>query len=488
MNSVDVLIVGAGPTGLTLAIECLRYNLSCRIIDQSPEPAIYSKAIAIQARTLETFQRMGIHERFLASGIQIKAANIHIGQKKHARIDLQDIPSPFPFVLGIEQNKTEQILSDYLKELGGSIERSKRLISYEEKQGSIIAQTDNESIQAKYLVGCDGPHSTVRKALGLTFEGKLFSDIFSLADVKIGWDRPHNELQVFWGSEGIMAVFPLPDKDCFRLIFQLKRLRGLLNPDLSIEHGIVEQKEIALPTLPQIERLLSSFIQEKVITVSDPQWIANFQINSRLSNRYRKNNIFLAGDAAHIHSPVGGQGMNTGIQDAFNLAWKIAYVHRQLSNSSLLDTYEEERHCVGKKLLKGTEIASKIVTLNSPLLLFIRNHLLFFLLSFDVIRKKIVSAISEVNIRCPQKRVPNMTIVHEGKEVDFFTLTQKSKEFHLLLFNVAKPPIDHPQIRAYHVKEDSPPKALPKALLVRPDGYLALEDRPPFKKLREYQI
>ena len=483
MNSVDVMIIGAGPTGLSLAIECVRYNLSCRIIDQSPTPTTYSKAIAIQARTLETFQRMGIHKRFLASGIQIKASNIHCGHKKYALVNLQHIASPFPFVLSIEQSKTEQILTDYLQELGCSVERPTCLISYQEKEGSIFVRTDKEVIQAKYLIGCDGAHSTVRKAMGCTFEGKTFSDIFSLADVKIGWDRAPNELQVFLESDGIMAVFPLPEKDRYRLIFQLKRLRGLFHPNLPIEHGIVQSEEIASPTLPEIQQLLSSYTQE-AITVSDPRWIANFHINSRLSNRYRKNNIFLAGDAAHIHSPVGGQGMNTGIQDAFNLAWKIAYVHQQLSNSSLLDTYEEERHCLGKKLLKGTERASTMATLHSPLLLFVRNHLLSALLSFDVVQKKIVSAISEVNIQCPHKRVPNTTIVQEGQEVDFFTLTEKSKKFHLLLFNVPKTPIEHPQIRAYHVKEDSPPKAL----LVRPDGYLALEDHPPFKKLRAHQI
>lgn len=483
MDRVDVLIVGAGPTGLTLAIECMRYNLSCKIIDQAPGPTTYSKAIAVQARTLEVFQRMGIHERFLAAGIHIKASNIHFRHQKCVRLNLQNIASPFPFVLSLEQSKTEQILIDYLAELGCLVERSTPLLSYEEKEGSVFARTDKGIIQAKYLVGCDGAHSVVRKTMGCTFEGKTFSDVFSLADVEISWDRPPDELQVFFESDEIMAVFPMPEKNRYRLIFQLKRLRGLLRAGRPIDHGIISSDEIASPTLSEIEQLLASHTQEAT-PISNPRWVANFHINSRLSNRYRKNNVFLAGDAAHIHSPVGGQGMNTGIQDAFNLGWKIAYVHKQISGSALLDTYEEERRGLGKKLLKGTEKASTVVTLHLPGLRRILNCLLSFLLPFKTVQKRLASAISEINIRYVYKRVPNLTLLGEGGEVGFFTLTEKSKEFHLLLFNVDKSPIDHPHVRAYRVKTDSPPKAL----LVRPDGYLAVEDHPPFKKLIAYRI
>jgi 2-polyprenyl-6-methoxyphenol hydroxylase-like FAD-dependent oxidoreductase len=480
MDTVDVLIVGAGPTGLTMAIECLRYNLTCRIIDQSLIPSPYSKAIAMQARTLEVFQRMGIHQRFLAAGLQIKKANLHSGNK-HAHLHLKSIPSPFPFVLSIEQSETEQILYDYLQELGGRVERPVSLLSYEEKEGAILAHTDQGVIQAHYLIGCDGAHSCVRKAMGCTFEGEIFSDIFSLADVKVHWGRPHDELQLFLESDGVAAAFPLPEKDSYRLIFQLKELRGRLYPHFSVDQGIIEPKEIALPTLERMEQLLSNYAKERV-TISNPRWIANFHINSRLANCYRKNTVFLAGDAAHIHSPVGGQGMNTGIQDAFNLAWKIAYVHHQFAPASLLNTYEEERHRLGKNLLKNTELASRLVTLHSPLLLFVRNLLLFHLLSFQWIQAKLALALSEVNICYTHKRVPTLLLNVQGKEVDYFTLTEKSKQFHLILFNGAQSPIHHPQITPYYAKD----KSSQRALLVRPDGYLALEDRPPFKKLNLY--
>lgn len=481
MDVVDVLIIGAGPTGLTMAIECLRYNLTCTIIDHALKPSSHSKAIAIQARTLEVFQRMGVHNRFLTAGLQIKKANIYSGNNKQAHIDLRSIPSPFPFVLSIEQSQTEQILNDYLEELKGRVERPTQLLCYEEKNGLIIAQTDRGEIHAHYLIGCDGAHSTVRKAMGCSFEGKRFSDIFSLADVHLRWKRLPDELHIFLESDGVAAVFPLPEKDRYRLIFQLKELRNLFHSHHSLEQGIIESKQIPLPTLPQIQQLLSRYAKEHV-TLSSPRWIANFHINSRLSNHYRKGPIFLAGDAAHIHSPVGGQGMNTGIQDAFNLAWKLAYVHRQHAPASLLDTYEEERHHLGKNLLKNTQRASLLVTLHSPPLLFMRNVLLFNLLSVEWIQSKIALALSEVNIRYAHQRVRSLPLMHQGKDLDYFTLTEKSTQFHLLLFNVAQPPIIHPQFATYHARD----KTSPKALLVRPDGYLALEDHPPFKKLKAY--
>jgi len=466
MDRVDVLIVGAGPTGLTMAIECLRYNLTCRIIDQSLKPSPYSKAIAVQARTLEIFQRMGIHQRILAAGLPIKKAHLHSGNK-HAYLHLTSIPSPFPFVLSIEQSQTEQILSEYLQELGGRVERPLSLLYYEEKEGVIFAHTDQGVIQAHYLIGCDGAHSSVRKVMECTFEGKQFADIFSLADVKVHWNHPHDQLQLFLESDGIAAALPLPEKECYRLIFQLKELG--------------QSKEVALPTLDRMEQLLSKYAKQSV-TLSNPRWIANFHINSRLASRYRKNSVFLAGDAAHIHSPVGGQGMNTGIQDAFNLAWKIAYVQHRFASASLLNTYEEERYRLGKSLLKNTQLASTLVTLRSPLLLFVRNALLFHLLSFQWVQAKLALALSEVNIRHTHKRVPDILLNIQGKEVDYFTLTEKSTQFHLLLFNLAQPPIHHPQITPYHAKD----KSTPKVLLVRPDGYLALEDYPPFKKLNSY--
>ena len=483
-KTIDVLVVGAGPSGLTFAIECMRYGLNVRIIEKAEEPTKYSKAIAIQARTLETFQRMGIHREFLEEGLKLKASNIYCGQKKLAEIHLNQIPSSFPFVLSVPQSRTEAILIGHLNKLGCKIERSTALESFEEKDGIIFANTGNEVIQTKYLIGCDGPHSTIRKDLGYAFKGKLFPDIFSLADVEITWDLSPKELHVFLENDGIMAALPLPDENRYRLIFQLKRLRNFAPQNFSVEEGVIDSEDEMLPNIAEIEEILSSYVG-KPITVSNPRWIANFHINSRLSSRYRRNNIFLVGDAAHIHSPVGGQGMNTGIQDAFNLAWKIAYSHKGLSNNSnLLDSYEKERHTLGKKLLKSTEEASRLATIHAPFFLFIRKYLISFFLSFRWLQKIIVGALSEVNIRCGNKRMDNILLNHDNKDTSFYYVTEKSTNFHLILFNVENSPLDHPNVDVFHAKNAE----TPKAILVRPDGYIALEDTPPFRKLSDYKI
>ncbi len=484
MNEIDVLIVGAGPTGLVMAIECRRYGLSFRILDKSPSPSTYSKAAAVQARTLEIFQRIGILEPFLSQGVKIRAGNIHLGDKSCARITFDNIESPFPYVLGIGQDTTEHILSNFLELNNVKIERGLTVLEIDERGDFIYAKTDNEVIKASYLIGCDGAHSIVRKSLHCSFKGKLFTDVFSLADVKVKWRYPHDELQAFLGKNSLAAAIPLPGDGRYRLIFQLKRLRNKCKKSTltEIEHGLIESNELQIPTLSEIEATLSSFVQDTV-KISDPKWIANFRINSRLSSRYRKGRIFLAGDAAHIHSPVGGQGMNTGIQDAFNLAWKIAYAHGHLiEDKNLLNSYEKERYILGRKLLKNTERASNIITIHKQPLLFLRKIFVSLILSFESIRNKITKGISQTTIGYPQKRMKNIKVTQNKKVIDYFVASEKTTKYHLILFNIDEPPIHHSQLEIFHASEPTNVKAI----LVRPDGYIALEDTPPFKRIKRY--
>lgn len=450
MSSIDVLIVGAGPSGLMMGTALSRYGLKVRIIDKASEPSQQSKAIAIQARTLEIFDHLNIVQPFLEKGLPLQATNLFSRKKRIAHIYFKQLESLYPFVLTLEQSKTEKILADALTSTGIFIEREVDLIHFDQNKDHIHAvvkhrKTDREEdIQTSWMVGCDGAHSLIRKNLGLSFQGKIFADIFSLADVHLDWKYPHNELFIFLDSFGVMAVFPLPDPNRYRLIFQLKRCRDLLKETSLKEHGLIHSKIIADPTLEETQELLDKYVEGHL---KDPIWMANFHINSRLSDHYRKDRVFLVGDAAHIHSPVGGQGMNTGMQDAFNLAWKLVYVMQNKASHSLLNSYTSERHAVGKTLLKATERASFFATLHNPVLIFFRNIILSWLFKKPGVQKKLIRAISEISIQYDKsfttlfqkspkigQRAPNAPFQLNGTDTDFFSLWRQTTNYRLLVF------------------------------------------------------
>lgn len=504
MQQVDVLIIGSGPTGLMTALECARYGLSCSIIDKSSrELSDVSRAVVIQPRTLEVFSQIGIIDRFLRKGIQIHGANPTYHQKPLAHFNFSSLRSPYPFILSLEQQKTEKILEEQALSLGITIEQGWECIKIQEMPSSIVITLKNTEskeekfCKASYLIGCDGAHSFVRKYLDLPFIGKTFHSNFSLADVCVHWDYPHDELTAFFGKEGILAAIPLPEKNRYRLIFELPKTSG---------------KE---PTLTEIEELIEAHIKEKV-KLSDPRWISNFQINSRLSKSYQKGRIFLAGDAAHIHSPVGGQGMNTGIQDAFNLVWKIAYVLHKNSPPSLLDTYTLERHKVGARLLRGTSRASYLATLANPLAIWIRNKLISCLNNIPFLQKKLLLAISQTAICYPQspltvgarsgRRAPNVSLFYQGEKTDLYTLWRKTTTFHVLvfcdknsihnlptlslpcpIFYISTNPIKENELQICHDPCGSAHKAYkistPTLFAIRPDGYIGWHGT--FSRLRE---
>ncbi|MFS8563429.1 MAG: FAD-dependent monooxygenase [Rhabdochlamydiaceae bacterium] len=381
-NRVDVLIVGAGPTGMLMAAEVARYGLSCRIIDKGVACQDQSRAVAIQARTMEIFEHLGFAEAFLAEGLRLKVGNPICSFHKLGRISFDTLDSSYPFILSLEQVKTEEILEQYLISFGVKIERGVEFLRMKQREEDVevvVAHTTSgqeETIQATWVVGCDGAHSQVRKQLNLAFEGKPLLGIFSLADVRIHWDYPIDELFVFLDAIGALAAIPLPEPKRYRLIFQLERCRNLLKERHSLPNGQLKEQIVAKPQLKEVQELLCKHTGSYVL-VSDPLWCANFCINSRMVETYQKGSVFLAGDAAHIHSPVGGQGMNTGLQDAFNLAWKLALVHNKQAGKKLLDTYDLERRSVAKKLLQATEIASQIATLQNRVAIALRNAAIF---------------------------------------------------------------------------------------------------------------
>ncbi len=363
MNSV--LIAGAGPTGLTLAIELARFGIPVRIVDKAPERTTKSKALVVWTRTLELLERSGCAERFLTLGNPVTAASIFAGKKRVGRITFDDVVSPYPFALMIPQSETERILENHLNFLGVHVERGVALADFASIDSKVTATlvhpNDRREVHiAPYLVGCDGAHSFVRDRLGIDFAGDTMPSDWILADVHLtGVTTPASELDLIWHEDGVFALFPMAENR-YRVI-----------ADVGLAHAGVPRPN---PTLAEVQAIVDRR-GPGGIRVSDPKWLASFRINERKVAAYRFGRVFLAGDAAHIHSPAGGQGMNTGMQDAINLAWKLALVARDAcAPEPLLASYSAERSAVGKQLLAATGTLTAVAVTKNPVARYFRNH------------------------------------------------------------------------------------------------------------------
>ncbi len=315
MAKVDVLISGAGPVGLTMANELVRHGISVRIVDKSAERTDKSKALVLWSRTLELFDHAGYVEPFLAAGMQAHGAQMSNGKDVIARISLDDIESPYPYALMIPQSDTERVLEERLAKQGVKVERTVALESFKEQGNGVEAvlrkaSGESETLTADWLIGCDGAHSIVRHGLGFTFDGTTQPSDWYLADGHFSGLEPQDRLHIFWHKDGILAFFPITEGR-WRVIADLGPAEGDAHcPD---------------PTLQEIQALITLRGTDGIV-IKDAYWLAAFRINERKVSQYGRGRAFLAGDAAHIHSPAGGQGMNTGMQDAFNLAWKLSLV------------------------------------------------------------------------------------------------------------------------------------------------------------------
>ncbi len=387
-QEMPVLIAGAGPTGLMLGCELLRHGISCRVIEKASSPSDKSRALVLHARTLEILESMGIVERFLAKGCPAYGASLYHAGERIVHLNMAELESPFPFSLMIPQSETERLLAEHFTSLGGRIERGVELLKFSQGKGGLTATIKNAhgkevGIVTEWLVGCDGAHSTVRKALELPFEGSAYEERFGLVDCMVKSDLPDDEITTFFHEDGAFVFFPLGKK----------RFRIIVNVPSSQIIG-------EAPSLADMQ-VFADRRGPGNIKLHDPVWLAWFTIHQRSVSKYRVGRVFLAGDAAHIHSPIGGQGMNTGLQDAFNLAWKLALVIRGFADEKLLNSYNDERHPVGQELLKGTDLATTVATLRNPLAQQIRNHVMSFLTQQEVIQERLrkVGSMLAVNYR-----------------------------------------------------------------------------------------
>ncbi|WP_406315184.1 FAD-dependent monooxygenase [Streptosporangium sp. NBC_01639] len=351
MDHVDVLIVGAGPTGLTLACDLTRRGISCRIIERSPTPQVGSRGFTLKPRSLEVFDDLGVADRVTAAAQVQSRTRFHLGRP--LLFDLRVPPAPpsrrrpYPNSLAIPEWRTEAVLRERLTELGGAVEFGSRLVDFhcdDDQAVTATLQCDDttETVHASYLVGADGGRSTVRRRLGLDFSGATHDGTRALiADVHID-GLNHRDAVHFWMAANghILVLRPTPHTPTWQAVASLA-------PDA---HGVWPEA-----SLQYLQQAITERTGRTDIRLSDPTWLSVWRYNLRMVDTYRVGRVFLAGDAAHVHSPFGGFGMNTGIQDAYNLGWKLALVLRGAADEHLLDTYQTERLPVARAILAESD-------------------------------------------------------------------------------------------------------------------------------------
>jgi 2-polyprenyl-6-methoxyphenol hydroxylase-like FAD-dependent oxidoreductase len=390
-SNPTVLVVGAGPVGLTMAAHLHRHGVVCRIIDKSPTATDKSKALAIWARSLEMLEELGIVERFTSAGLFLTYARIYGSKRNLAKIPFTVEGTKYPQPLMLAQSETERLLAEHLQQNGIKVERAVELLDFADKGGSVEARLrrqdgTEETIQCSWLIGCDGAHSTVRKKLGAAFEGSEEPNDWLLADCRIDGPIPQDELTLYWHAHGVMVFFPFEQNRC-RVIADMGKAQGTGRP--------------ADPTLPQMQGIVDDRGPPGV-RLSEPHWLAGFRIHERKVARYGTGRCFLAGDAAHIHSPAGGQGMNTGMQDTYNLAWKIALVQAgRGQEQTLLNSYLQERGDVGEIVLRQAGRMTRMAIMRNPVAQMIRNLLVPFVTRLPAFRRSFLRYLTELSINYP---------------------------------------------------------------------------------------
>jgi 2-polyprenyl-6-methoxyphenol hydroxylase-like FAD-dependent oxidoreductase len=365
MTNPGVLIIGAGPTGLALGLWLTRLGIGVRIIDKAADPGTTSRALAVQARTLEFYRQIGIADLLTARGVAVAGLNLWVKAARVARIPLQRIGeglSPYPFPLVFPQDAHERLLIEQLDGLGVRVERRTELIQFDQNGRSVratlrLSDGSEEICEPVYLAGCDGASSTVREELGIGFPGGTYEGLFYVADVEAAGLAIDEELHIDLEDAEFVLVFPLKQKGHLRLVGNVR------------EETAPEHREL---TFDDVSSRPIEDLQLRIVKVN---WFSSYRVHHRVAPSFREGRAFLLGDAAHIHSPAGGQGMNTGIGDAVNLAWKLAAVLNENASESLLDTYESERIGFAQRLVATTDRVFMIVTKRGTVARWVRTRL-----------------------------------------------------------------------------------------------------------------
>ncbi|QDT54399.1 Pentachlorophenol 4-monooxygenase [Caulifigura coniformis] len=399
MPAADVLIAGAGPTGLVLALWLTHFGIRVRIVDKAAEPGTTSRALAVQARTLELYRQMGLAQAVVDRGAKVAGANFWVKGRHRARVSLQGIGegiSEFAFLLIYPQDEHEKLLIARLADLGVHVERNTELIRFTEllrftepgKEVNAVLKRDGnteEGCYCRYIVGCDGARSKVREIIGTGFPGGTYEHFFYVADVEAAGPAINRELNIDLDHADFVVVFPLHDEGHIRLI------------------GTVKERPDCTPADLTFNDVGRRAIEQLKVDVRKVSWFSTYHVHHRVTDHFRKGRAFLAGDAAHIHSPAGGQGMNTGIGDAINLAWKLAAVLQGKADDALLDTYEAERIGFARQLVATTDRVFTAVTSTNRWAKFVRTRLFPLIMPvavrFAFVRRFLFRTVSQTQIQ-----------------------------------------------------------------------------------------
>ncbi|MGC5022384.1 FAD-dependent monooxygenase [Micromonospora sp. DT47] len=508
MSAAEVLVVGAGPTGLAMAGQLAAFGVRVRLVDRAMDRVHESRALAIQPRTLEVLAGLGVTDELVACGNRAVRLCLHVRGRERA-VPLFDLGLPdtaYPYLLFLSQAETERILGAHLASVGLDVERGVELVGLHRTADGAEATLRHrdgreEQVSARYVVGCDGAHSTVRHLAGIGFEGGAYPQTFVLADLEADGVAP-GAAHAFLSGRGMLFLFPLGHPASWRLL-AMRPPAETPSPDAPV-------------TLDEVQALADVYTGAAV-RLRDPVWMTNFRLHHRAAAHYRSGPMFLAGDAAHIHSPAGAQGMNTGIQDAVNLGWKLGRAVRGDADPTLLDTYESERAPVGRLVLRFTDRAFTVATSTNPVVRFARARLapalIPVVLAPRFVRAAAFRTVSELGIgyrRSPLSRegphpprtgpragdrLPDAPLPGSGNAGTLHRLTA-TPGWHLLLCgppaawqDVATAPLGRYPLTAHRLTEpdatgSSPTSAAPALhrlgltpgasglYLVRPDGYI----------------
>lgn len=388
----QVLIVGAGPSGLAAALVLARLGIAVRIIDKNAARSDKSKALAVHAGTLECLKAAigtQLVRELIDAGQPTRAAWIHLDGAAPISVDISAIPSEYNFILNLPQAETERIFEQRLGELSVKVERNTELLEAVEQEVAMVSKIKLptgaiDEITSDFMIGCDGAHSTVRHLLGIPFHGSTYGGDFILGDVILSWSWAHDSVRLFVNARGVIAAFPLKGEHHYRLI--------LIRQD---RNSMSDQPDM---DLREFQSIVSELSVDGII-VQSASWLTRFRVHHRLVKQLQLGRSFLAGDAAHIHSPAGGQGMNTGIQDALNIGFKLARVLTQEMPLSGLSDYEKERLPVARQVLRGTDFVSRLALLpENWLKRFVRGTLLAMAVRSPFLQRRVLTMISEVGV------------------------------------------------------------------------------------------